>query len=360
MIMPTLAQHPAMIEVDNDTTINVREALNLPDTTFLYGEKYGEKQYGGSNNGYFIINQVTPNNYNGIEVLRDSNYVIQVKIDTLNLEEGNCTLKFKCAFYDSIDKWCPSDENIKLLIIKKKTDEAKTVNIDPLLSPVDSAYVSKMIDKNNDSLFIDLYKFSFVLILAIIACVAYLFKRYSKQIQKEKEEVFAEVQRLLRDKLEPKEDKKGGSDKQLTEYDIECLIDETISRHVSKQYPLHVSNDVLTDVKPTDRTNITSSIDTDNVIFDMDSNSFSIGETDIKIFRIYSKGDEYFYSIIDNQNIREEFLNMIGSYSSCVSVKNPGFQNPKGFESYVDGKLIKIGDNKYLVDPNNKLELNLV
>lgn len=359
--MPTLAQHPAMIEVDNDTTINVREALNLPDTTFLYGEKYGEKQYGGSNNNYFKRNQVTPNNYNGIEVLRDSNYVIQVKIDTLNLEEGICTLKFKCALEDARHEWWPDSQNIKLLIIKKKTDEAKIANIDSLLSPVDSAYVSKMIDKNNDSLFIDLYKFSFVLILVIIACVAYLFKRYSKQIQKEKEEVFAEVQRLLRDKLEHKEDKKGGFDKQLTKYDIECLIDEAISRLVSEQYPLHVSNDdVLTDVKPTDRTNITSSIDTDNVIFDMDSNSFSIGETDIKIFRIYSKGDEYFYSIIDNQNIREEFLNMIGSYSSCVSVKNPGFQNPKGFESYVDGKLIKIGDNKYSVDPNNKLELNLV
>lgn len=352
MIAQAFEPQPIIIEVDNDTTINVREALNLPDSIFLYGEKFNGKQYGGRKNALFEEHQVTPNEKNGIEIVRDSNNIIQIKIHILESAEQNCTLKFKCAYSKAKDDWHPDDNNIMSLIIKKKAE-------------------SEITDKSNASLSINLYKFAVIFILAIIVCAVCVIIRCNKQIKKAKEDVLCEVKQLLQNKVDIdnnascdiyKEDKKKSADIQqvLTITDVESLINKAIAQYECKQHSCDVHNDISSDVKSMNQSNIVSSIDTDNVVFDMSSNTFSIGDTDIKIFRIYSEGDKYFYSIVHDQKVREEFLNMITSFSSCVYVTNPSFQNAKSLEPCEDGKLIKIGDNKYSVDPNNILKLKLV
>lgn len=143
----------------------------------------------------------------------------------------------------------------------------------------------------------------------------------------------------------------------MTDEDIKRLIVEQIksfqaSISPSTQHPIIATNPIMDPVKK-DNDKDVPTIDTDNIKYHPDDNSFSLEQTDIKIFKIYSKKGEYFYTIVDDSAVREEIIGMLQMFESCIT-----YQTTDGVarrvEPVTDGKLRK-EDNKFYVDANNKL-----
>ena len=143
----------------------------------------------------------------------------------------------------------------------------------------------------------------------------------------------------------------------MTDEDIKRFIVEQIksfqaSISPSTQHPIIATNPIMESVKK-DNDKDVPTIDTDNVKYHPDDNSFSLEQTDIKIFKIYSKKGEYFYTIVDDSAVREEIIGMLQMFESCIT-----YQTTDGVarrvEPVTDGKLRK-EDNMFYVDANNKL-----
>lgn len=94
--------------------------------------------------------------------------------------------------------------------------------------------------------------------------------------------------------------------------------------------------------------------DTDDVKWNQAGRFFTIepmGKN--KIFRIYQQRGEYYYTIVDDDEIRQEIAGMLQSFDWCISYQSIG-SSAKRIEPVKPGKLRKVGD-KFYVDPNNKL-----
>lgn len=143
----------------------------------------------------------------------------------------------------------------------------------------------------------------------------------------------------------------------MTDDDIKRFIVEQIKSFQtfispSTQHPIIVTNPIMESVKK-DNNKEVMTIDTDNVKYHQDDNSFSLEQTDIKIFKIYSKKGEYFYTIVDDPAVREEIIGMLQMFESCITYQTTDGV-AKRVEPVTDGKLRK-EDNKFYVDANNKL-----
>ena len=87
-------------------------------------------------------------------------------------------------------------------------------------------------------------------------------------------------------------------------------------------------------------------------------NSFSLEETDIKIFRIYVRNGEYYYTIVEDSAVREELIGMLQMFEGCITYQTTDGV-AKRIEPVTDGKLRKDG-KKFYVDTNNKLVVRFV
>ena len=94
-------------------------------------------------------------------------------------------------------------------------------------------------------------------------------------------------------------------------------------------------------------------MDTDDVKYNNVDNSFSMGKPDSRIFRIYYKEGNYYYTIIEDLVIRKELAGMLNSFEKCIT-SQPSNCPADRVEPVKSGKLIKDG-NKFYVDVNNKL-----
>lgn len=94
-------------------------------------------------------------------------------------------------------------------------------------------------------------------------------------------------------------------------------------------------------------------MDTDDVKYNNVDNSFSLGKPDSRIFRIYYKEGNYYYTIIEDLVIRKELAGMLNSFEKCIT-SQPSNCPADRVEPVKSGKLIKDG-NKFYVDVNNKL-----
>lgn len=97
----------------------------------------------------------------------------------------------------------------------------------------------------------------------------------------------------------------------------------------------------------------TPAMDTDDVKYNNVDNSFSLGKPDSRIFRIYYKEGNYYYTIIEDLVIRKEMAGMLNSFEKCIT-SQPSNCPADRVEPVKSGKLIKDG-NKFYVDVNNKL-----
>lgn len=152
--------------------------------------------------------------------------------------------------------------------------------------------------------------------------------------------------------LQKNKEKSSMTDDDIKRFIVEQIKNFQSSIYPSTQHPIISTNPIMESVKKESEKEAPS-IDTDNVKYHQDDNSFSLEQTDIKIFKIYSKKGEYFYTIVDDPAVREEIIGMLQMFESCIT-----YQTTDGIarrvEPVTDGKLRK-EDNKFYVDANNKL-----
>ena len=143
------------------------------------------------------------------------------------------------------------------------------------------------------------------------------------------------------------------------------MTDDEIKRFIVEQIKSSQTHFSPSTLKPTIATNsnldsiansvkkVEQTTDTDNVKYHQEDNSFSLEQTDIKIFRIYSKKGEYYYTIVDDSAVREELIGMLQMFEGCITYQTTDGV-AKRVEPVTEGKLRKDG-NKFYVDANNKL-----
>lgn len=152
--------------------------------------------------------------------------------------------------------------------------------------------------------------------------------------------------------LQKNKEKSSMTDDDIKRFIVEQIKSFQTSISPSTQDSIIATNPIMESVKKNNDKEIPT-IDTDNVKYHQDDNSFSLEQTDIKIFKIYSKEGEYFYTIVDDSAVREEIIGMLQMFESCIT-----YQTTDGVarrvEPVTDGKLRK-EDNKFYVDANNKL-----
>lgn len=87
-------------------------------------------------------------------------------------------------------------------------------------------------------------------------------------------------------------------------------------------------------------------------------NCFVQADHENKIFEIYRRGDNYYYTIVNDPKVRRDMLSMINSFK-CIRVTNYySAVNPSSMIPVRDGQLIKKGDS-FLIDTNRLLEVEL-
>lgn len=97
----------------------------------------------------------------------------------------------------------------------------------------------------------------------------------------------------------------------------------------------------------------TLTMNTDDVKYDFVDNSFSLGKPETRIFRIFSDKGNYYYTIVEDLEIRKELAKVLKSYENCITSQSSNCPADR-VEPVKSGKLIKDG-NKFQVDVNNKL-----
>jgi hypothetical protein len=351
----------------------------LSDGQHLYGEKYGRTQYGGDNDGYFNNHQVTVNQKPGIEISRDSVNQIQVKITYNELSEDTVSLAFCMAVNKNSPPkkpdWCPDKSNeVSFLIIKVKNEPKSNSGVVPgSHEPEESMSEESMSEESmsEESSFLQNISNWFyqqrwnltigaflILTLSFIFYVILIKKELrikSKTMSSFKEDMESEMKRLhhLIEKSKDKADAKTPS-VSLTRSDIEKLIDARLTKNVLAKQGTDIGSTSIQDKKPL----LVENIDTANVEWNSEDMSFKLGNPEFQIFRIYSRNNHYFYTIVSDDGVRKELVSMIAEFSAFFTSEST-LTNAQRVEPLVDGKLIKEGDI-YRVDPNNKMKVRFV
>lgn len=135
-------------------------------------------------------------------------------------------------------------------------------------------------------------------------------------------------------------------DKSVTEFlgsdDGKRLLKDALSKLLNNQQSQHSLSPIPT-----------PAMDTDDVKYNHIDNSFSLGKPDSRIFRIYCKEGNYYYTIIEDPVIRKELAGMLNSFEKCIT-SQPSDSPADRIEPVKPGELRKEGD-KFRVDVNNKL-----
>lgn len=375
-----------LLEIDQDTIILVRSVLTLPNTTFLYGEKVDNVQYGGKTDSLFIEHQVKQNmTINGVTVDRNNDKEIELIIIKEELQD-TATVSLICAIEgNKKNDWYPdSTKKITIRIVPKLIEEEQSQ--DSIKSNISTAQadVESPSGKGDDVYEFNTSKEDFYTIKKQLICfewlsginlicIIVLFVLLYKSIKNSKNsfieartEIFDEINKQIaksQNSPQKKEEERFQSHYDgLNKSDIESLIDSKINNliqshsHLVKYTPKPEKQKIDILDKPEKSGKY---FETEDVILDYENAVFRLGQTDIKIFRIYTRGLEYYYTITDNNNIRTEFVDMIPSFTNFVTVVDANVSKAKKVEPVKDGRLIKKGD-EFWVDHANKLELRFV
>ena len=376
------AQNPSIIEINSDSTFLLRDVLNLSDGQHLYGEKSGRTQYGGDNDRYFNNHQVTVNQKPGIEISRDSVNQIQVKITYNKLSEDTVSL----AFFMAVNKnsspkkpdWCPDKSNkVSLLIIKVKNEPKSNSGVVPgSHEPEESkSEESKSEESKSEesgfsqgicgwfnqqrwNLTIGAFLILTLSFISYVILIRKALRRKSETMssfKKQMESMESEIESLRTLIKESKTNSNAKiSSESLTRSEIEKIIEDKLSqKQLAEPAVISVSTKDQ-NKKPI----LVENIDTSEVVWNSEDLSFKIGIPDMQIFRIYSRGNHYFYTIVSDEETRKELVSMISSFSAFYTSEST-LSNARRVEPLEDGKLIKEGDI-YRVDPNNKMKVRFV
>lgn len=340
------------IEVYRDCKIIIADIA--PDSIKqIYGDKVNGNSY-GRNVTLFNSNQVTPNEEKkGIKICQENERVV-LKIEYAELKQKT-EIQIVSANKDTIAALPDSSDffpgqKFKIVIKKSKTDRQGEQNL--------TDTVGKIILP------------LFVTFLVGLFFGYLLFKQNRKALKKLSKEL-SELKKVV-DSLEIKDkiqvdapqitQQKDKGRNSMTDEDIKRFIVEQIKNSQTQFSPSTFQTAVAANsnedptVNPVKKEELVT--DTDNVKFHLEDNSFTLEQTDQKIFRIYSKEGEFYYTIVNDSAVREEFSCMIQTFGGFLNYLSTGGE-ATSIEVVNDGKLRKDG-NRFYVDANNKLVVKFV
>lgn len=205
-----------------------------------------------------------------------------------------------------------------------------------------------------------------IIILLLIALgLAWLF---FKVLQLEKAQIA-----LKRELLKPKADKReelrnkqrpvsaqvyppvdtmnSGQIKAFVVEQIKTALANQAQQEMPKAEGTHQQKVATNDVQKND-------IDTQDVIYDLESKSLMIEKTAEPLFRIYSRNGDYFYTLVENEEIRNQLLQGITAFTDFISYTSAGGTATK-VVPVKDGRLFQEG-SRFTIDQNNKLQVNIL
>ena len=98
----------------------------------------------------------------------------------------------------------------------------------------------------------------------------------------------------------------------------------------------------------------------DNVVYDSETNTFRIMEyVPVKIFEIIEDCGEFYFTLVDDDSIHQEFLSILGNYKKCTHViQEASYPSRADVAEHGIGHLFKDGDI-FRVDANRPLNIVL-
>lgn len=343
-------QNRTVIEVFRDCEIIIADIAPKGKDT-IYGDCVNDVIYGGENDLLFKDNQVSPNkDENGIKICRNQNkrVVLSVIYEDLEGAEIEIATARDSVLADTCAGFYPGN-SFKILVKKNRMQE-------------------NAFDKELHG----------ILLLFIVLLVGlfwgFLVLRQNRKVLKELSKLSAEFSDLKNvvNSLETKNKIQVDTPLITQQKDVErnSMTDEDIKRFIvaqiknsqtqfspsTLQTTVAANSNVDLIANPVKNEELVT--DTDNVKFHLEDNSFTLEQTDQKIFRIYSKGGEFYYTIVNDSAVREEFSCMIQTFGGFLNYLSTGGE-ATSIEVVNDGKLRKDG-NKFYVDVNHKLVLKFV
>lgn len=343
-------QNRTEIEVFRDCEIIIADIAPKGKDT-IYGDCVNDVTYGGENELSFKDNQVSPNkDEEGIKICRNQNKRVVLSVKYEDLEEAEIEI---ATARDSV----PEDTSVRFypgnsfkILVKKNRMEGNA----------------------SDKELHGILPLFIVLLVGLFG--GFLLLRQNRKVLKELSKLSAEFSDLKKvmNSLETKTKIQVDAPQITQQKDVErnSMTDEDIKRFIVAQIKNSQTqffpSTLQTTVAANSNVDLTANpvkkeelvTDTDNVKFHLDDNSFTLEQTDQKIFRIYSKGGEFYYTIVNDSAVREEFSCMIQTFGGFLNYLSTGGE-ATSIEVVNDGKLRKDG-NKFYVDANNKLVVKFV
>lgn len=388
------------VEVFHDSTIVVQSLIEN-SKNILYGDYVNGRHQGGTTkkgefNDNFNKYVRTSSDSAAIEINVEKNQPISIKIHYSQLPDSH---EINKVFYYS-DNGNPKENSGLCVVIKKKnldSDGQKAADSDGQKA-VDSGGLEatdsgdqkvanlggeKAVDSDEPSLgavlltfvfdyrFIGLILFILVIILFIrISILGNRVKMLKEQIENQAREPFEAVKNLS--------DKKEISNTtSISQEDIVLIVNELLSQYMSavekQQETFNTLTEVQNDLNVITRSNgeqvITTQeinsqlIEGENLIsnevsYNPVDKSFSIEENEMSIFKIYSRGENYFYTLEEKEEIRKELIGVLASYSGCIESELKS-KTPQRVTPIKDGRLRKDG-NKFYIISSELLKVELV
>lgn len=95
--------------------------------------------------------------------------------------------------------------------------------------------------------------------------------------------------------------------------------------------------------------------ETTDVKYNFEDNTFTLGKNEMNFFKIYARNENYFYTLIDDESMRKEFLKIIASYKECIEICDQS-AFPKQVEPFEEGRLIREGE-RFIISKVLKVKL---
>lgn len=337
------------IHIQSDTTIVVR---HLFDNCELYGDKFGNERYGGSNGGFEkIMKEINSENNHYCSYDEKNGVCIKLKYD--DIKSDSLIIKFYGAKH--LDNgWYPDkylNYSVKIVKMPHHKNNLDLLGIFCIALPV----------------------FIFVIICLIIIIVVRInvLSKKVNNLSVNKTQLLQKTEDINIDNIRQVVIS-GIQSQDLIQLISNDDIHDVINR---PDIQLYIKNVITCKVDDylRDKVNIPTSSNLDvllqpdkavhselvktKVEYFADKNCFIITDNPVyEIFEIYSRNGEFYYTIIDDLTLRRNLLSVISAYTKCIEYRLDS-PMPSIVEIIRDGRLIKSGDI-YIVDTNCKLQVS--
>lgn len=344
------------ITVKTDCQVYVHN-LGLIDA--IYGDKKNDIQYGGDSFDTVYRDKGIP----GVKILHENGCIL-LEITYDSLSKGTNEIKLCKAINkgDSLNpNYCPDKDGNEIKYdILISIEKENILDFSGSVSGLDCDTIEGGDDNRNGG---EEEKASYpkwLLLLGALALLLLLLCYFLFKPNKRIKKLEADFLNLQDEVKSLKNNQQNTQYTRLKDRELpDTMTTEAIQTFVASQIQslkdqlISTPNPPDPSQKPRPEPLVSPVLDTDKVKYHPDSNFFSIEEVDNPIFRIYSRGNDFFYTIVDDSATRQELVGIISTYAGCVTLQTTEGEASR-IEPVSSGRLYKDG-NRYLVDTNNKL-----